>query len=84
MTITDFNSEISYLPGLTCNMDVRAQIGRSTGRSITQELASSGAEWQFTFLLLEFILADQCPPVLASNVQEWQFYISTVRVHIGR
>ena len=37
--------------------------------------------------MLEFILADQLadlPPILASSGQEWQFYISTVRVHIGR
>ena len=33
MTITDFNYESSYLPSLTCNMYVRAPIGRSCGRS---------------------------------------------------
>ena len=42
----------------------------------------------FIFLLLEFILADQLehlpPKTLASNGEEWQFYISTVRAHIGR
>ena len=42
----------------------------------------------FTFLMLEFILADQLadltPPQLASSGQGWQFYISTVTVHIGR
>ena len=41
----------------------------------------------FTFLLLELILADQLadlPPVQASSGQEWQFHISTVRAHIGR
>ena len=32
MTITNFNYEGSYLQGLTCNMVVRADIGRSTGR----------------------------------------------------
>ena len=40
-----------------------------------------------TFLLLELILADQLadlPLVQASSGQEWQFHISTVRVHIGR
>ena len=41
------------------------------------------------FLLLELILADQLadlppPPVEASSGQEWQYQISTVRVHIGR
>ena len=34
-------------------------------------------------VLLEFILAD-LPLVMVSSGQEWQFYISTVRVHIGR
>ena len=41
----------------------------------------------FTFLLLELILADQMadlPPVLVSSGQEWQFHICTVRAHIGR
>ena len=43
----------------------------------------------FSFLLLELILADQLAdlclhPVEASSGQEWQFYISTVRTHIGR
>ena len=47
MTITDFNYDSSYLPGLTCNMDVIAHIGRSTGRYTPLELASSGQEWQF-------------------------------------
>ena len=41
----------------------------------------------FTFVLLELILADQLadlPPVEASSGQEWQFHICTVRAHIGR
>ena len=42
----------------------------------------------FTFLLLELILADQLadllPPLVASSGQEWQSDISTVRAHIGR
>ena len=46
----------------------------------------------FTFLLLELILADEVadlladlsPPVVASSGKEWQFHISTVRAHIGR
>ena len=40
-----------------------------------------------TFLLLELILADQLadlPLVEASSGQEWQYYISTFRAHIGR
>ena len=43
----------------------------------------------FTFLLLELILVDlvadlPLPTVVASNGQEWQYEISTVRAHIGR
>ena len=45
-----------------------------------------------TFLLLDLILADEVadlladlpPPVVATGGQEWWFYISTVRAHIGR
>ena len=45
----------------------------------------------FTFVLLELILADEVAdlladlpsPVVACHGQEWQFYISTVRAHIG-
>ena len=40
----------------------------------------------FIFLLIELILADQVanlPPGEAYSGQEWQFYISTVRAHIG-
>ena len=32
ITIRYFNSDSSYLPSLTCNMDVRVHIGRSSGR----------------------------------------------------
>ena len=32
MRIKDFNSDNSYVPRLTCNMDVRVHIGRSSGR----------------------------------------------------
>ena len=43
----------------------------------------------FTFVLLELILADQLadlppPPVEACSGQEWQFHISTVRAYIWR
>ena len=72
MTITDSYSESSYLAGLTCNMDVRAHIGRSTGRSTPQKWHLV-VKWHLavkngnmTFLLLELILSDQLadtPPV---------------------
>ena len=70
---------------------VRAHIGRwsgrSTGRSTPQYWHLVVKNGNFTFLLLELILADEVadlPPILASNGQEWQFHISTVRAHIGR
>ena len=47
MTMTNSYSESSYLAHLTCNMDVRAHIGRSTGRSIPSVVASSRQEWQY-------------------------------------
>ena len=59
MTITDFNYDSSYLPGLTCNMDVRAHIGRSTGRSTPLYCHLVVKNGNFTSLLLEFTLADQ-------------------------
>ena len=37
--------------------------------------------------MLELILADQLTdlaPNTASSSQEWQFYISTIKAHIGR
>ena len=33
MTITNFNYEGSYLPGVLCNIAVKANLGRSPGRS---------------------------------------------------
>ena len=60
---------------------VRVHIGRSTGISSNAVKISN-----FTFLLLELTLADQLadltPQVKASSGQEWQYEISTVRVHI--
>ena len=47
MTITDSYSEGSYLVGLIEDLGistVRAHVGRSTGRSIPQVVASSGQE----------------------------------------
>ena len=65
---------------------VRAHIDRSTGRSTTPVEASSGQEWQFSFLLLELIFTDQLAylltPVEASSGQDWQFHLSTFRALI--
>ena len=59
MTITNFNYESSYLPGVICNIVVKVDLGRSPGNSIPQYwclvvkngnitllLTSSGQEWQ--------------------------------------
>ena len=56
MTIINFNYEDSYLPGVICNIVVKADLGRSPGRS-TPQRSASGSEWQF-----------------------WMF---TIRAHIG-
>ena len=36
MTITNFNYEGSYLPGLICNIVVKSDLGRSASRSTPQ------------------------------------------------
>ena len=48
MTITNFNYEGSYLPGVICNIAVKADLGRSPGRSTpcpSVVLTSSGQDW---------------------------------------
>ena len=50
MTITNFNYEGSYLPGVICNIVVKADLSRSPGRftpPTPSVLTSSGQEWQF-------------------------------------
>ena len=46
---------------------------------LADQLSKNG---DFTFLLLELILAD-LSPVEVSSGQEWQYDISIVRAHIG-
>ena len=46
MTITNFNYEGSYLAGVMCNIVVKADLGRSPGRS-TPQRSASWSEWQF-------------------------------------
>ena len=58
------------------------KIGRSTP---PVDLPVTG---NFRFLLFKLIVADQLadlptPLVMASSGKEWQFYISTIRVHIS-
>ena len=47
MTITNLNYEGSYLPGVICNIVVKADLGRSAGRSTPLVLTSSQPERQF-------------------------------------
>ena len=51
-------------------------------------LPSSGPKWQFTFLLLEFILADQLadlpPQYWHLVIKNGNFTFLLLRVHIGR
>ena len=47
ITITNFNYEGSYLPGVICIIVIKADIGRSPGRSTPLVLMSNGQEWQF-------------------------------------
>ena len=44
MTITNFNYEGSYLPGVICNIVLKADLGRSNHPPV---LTFSGQEWQF-------------------------------------
>ena len=66
MTITNFNYEGSYLPGVICNIVVIADLGRSSGRSTPLVLTSSGQDWQLADLPADL------PPKLTSSGQDWQ------------
>ena len=113
MTITEFNYETSYLPGLSCNMDVRAHIWQIYLADLTPAvLTCSGQEWQFqisnvkahiarstqqiypppnwhpvlkngnfTFPLLDFILADQLadlPPTHFSAMHHGMYIMGCI------
>ena len=65
--------------------NIRANIGKSTGRSTHPVESSSGEEWQFYISTLQLILVDQLadlPPTVESS--HGQFYISNIRANIGR
>ena len=53
MTITNFNYEGSYLQGLICNIVVKADLGRSAGRSNPPVPTPSGQDWQLADLLAD-------------------------------
>ena len=50
MTITNFNYEGSYVQGVICNIVVKADLGRSPGRSIPQLIEHRCLEYQYTKL----------------------------------
>ena len=50
ITITNFNYEGSYLPGVICNIVVKADLGRSPGRSTLQIIEHRCLEYQYTKL----------------------------------
>ena len=75
-----FNSDSSYLLSLTCNMDVRVHIGRSSGRYTPWYGHVVVKNGTFTLLLLQLIQAGQLadvPSILTCSCQEWQFHIAT-------
>ena len=84
MTITNFNYEGSYLPGLICNIVVKADLGRSPGRSTSplQKCQLVVMYGKFTFLATMKVhigrsTGRSTPPVkLPSSCQEWQFLMS--------
>ena len=56
MTITNFNYEGSYLPGVICHMGVKADLGRSASRSTPQMhhgIYIMGCIWQQFWILQE-------------------------------
>ena len=65
-------------------LQLRAHIGRSTGRSTPQVQTSSVQEWQYEISPVRVHIGRSTgisSPRLASG-EEWQFHISTVRAHI--
>ena len=66
MIITNFNYKGSFLSGVICNIVVKADLGRSPGRSTPQcwHLVIRTGNWQ--------ICQQIYPPVLTSSGQDWQ------------
>ena len=52
MTITNFNYEGSYFPGLICNIVVKANLGRSTPQ-MHYRIYIMGCIWQACWILQE-------------------------------
>ena len=67
MTITNFNYEGSYLPSLICNIVVKADLGRSAGRSIPP---STDILW--SKMAIGISAGRSIPLLLTSSGKEWQ------------
>ena len=81
MAITNFNYEGSYLPGLICNIVVKADLARSPVRSTLQNCQLVVMYGNFTFLPTMKVhigrsTGRSTPPKLPASCHEWQFYIS--------
>ena len=67
MTITDFNYQSSYLPDLTCNIDIRVHIGNLLSRSTPQYWHLVVKNGNFTFLLLRVHIGRSTPHLSAMH-----------------
>ena len=76
MTITNFNYEGSYLPGVICHIVVKADLGRSPG-SWTPHTKLSGMDNQLAHDLLEKYVFSKSPFETA------QVYSSSVPVRVS-
>ena len=73
MTITNFNSVSSYLPGVICKIVVKADLGRSTPHWIKNRWL----EYCYTKCGRWTYFGQLIPLVLTSSHPEWQFHIAT-------
>ena len=76
MTITNFNYEGSYLPGVICNIVIKADLGRSPGRW-TPHMKLSVVDNQLVHDLLEIYVFNKSPFETA------QVYSSSVPVGLS-
>ena len=80
MTITNFNCEGPYLPGVICNIVVKVDCGRSPGRStFSSELRIEALNNASLNLADEPTLVDGPPVLISSGQDEFKFGRSTPR-----
>ena len=92
MTISNFNYDVSYLPGVICNIVVNADLHRPPGTSIPCNWCLVVKNGNFTLLLTSFsqemahlthcywhlvVKNGNFTLLLTSGGQEWQFHIAT-------